>query len=303
MAIFEGLENTITGSIDRIILIIGILLITFFLAKIISRILQKSFNNSSSVLKVDPTKYRFIKYLVTAIIYILGLSVAIYMIPSLRNLAVSLLAGAGVIAIILGFAAQQAISNIISGVFIVIFKPFRLGDRIDIGSSTGMIGIVEDITLRHTVIRNFENKRIIIPNSIISNETIENSTIGDEKICKWVNMSISYDSDVKKAKKIMAEEALKHPLHIDNRRDENKSKGIPVVGVRVVGYGDSSVNLRAYVWTENPLNSWILGCDLNESIKERFDKEGIEIPFPYRTLVFKDEKKKSRPSKKSGRKR
>ena len=95
----------------------------------------------------------------------------------------------------------------------------------------------------------------------------------------------------------MMEEALKHPLHMDNRTNEEKKNNDPIIRVRVLGFGESSINLRAWVWTKSPLDAFILGCDLNESIKERFDKEGIEIPFPYRTIVFKDNKTKKKLNK------
>lgn len=283
-------------AVGRIIIVAGILVLTVVTARTVRFLLNRFFKKQSGNMQIDVTRYSFIKHLITGSIYMIGISIAIYTIPSLRALSVSLLAGAGVLVVVIGFASQKAFSNIISGIFIVIFKPFRVGDRIKIG--TDMRGIVEDINLRHTVIKNFENKRIIVPNAIISDETIENSTIDDEKIVKWVDMGISYDSDIDKAKKIMAEEALKHPDHIDNRTDEEKKNNNPIVRVRVVGFGDSSVNLRAYVWCPNPPAAFRLGTDLNESIKKRFDKEGIEIPFPYRTIVYKkDEKKKKRKKK------
>ena len=212
------------------------------------------------------------------------------------SLSVSLFAGAGILAVVIGFASQHAFANIVSGIFIVIFKPFRVGDRITIG--TDVRGVVEDINLRHTIIRNFENKRIIVPNSIISNEKIENASIGDEKICRFVEFGISYDSNIDKAMKIMEKEALKHPLHIDNRSDEEKEKNDPIVRVRVIGFADSSVNLRAWVWAKDSPDAFTLGCDLNKSIKERFDKEGIEIPFPYRTIVYKKDLQKKIVGKK-----
>lgn len=299
--VFDNLWGIILNSLEKIILIAFIILATVVVAKIVSFLLKRFFKRSSSILKVDSTRYTFIRYLSNAIIYLLGLSISIYMIPSLRNLAVSLLAGAGILAIIVGFASQQAIANIVSGIFLVVFKPFRIGDRISVGATSEMKGIVEDITLRHTVIRNFENKRVIIPNSIISNDTIENSSITDEKICKWIDFGISYDSDVDKAKKIMIQEALKHPDHMDNRSEEEKLNDKSAVKVKVVGFGDSSVNLRLYVWCSNPAAAWRLGCDLNESIKKRFDKEGVEIPFPYRTIVFKNKKAKGKIVKKRKR--
>ena len=84
------------------------------------------------------------------------------------------------------------------------------------------------------------------------------------------------------------EEAQKHPYFVDNRSQEDIDEGEEPVKVRVIGYGESSVNLRAYIWTTDPIKAFRMGCDLNESVKTRFDSEGIEIPFPYRTLVFKN---------------
>jgi small-conductance mechanosensitive channel len=157
----------------------------------------------------------------------------------------------------------------------------------------GFYGIVEDITLRHTVIRTFENKRIIIPNSIISSEIVENENIIESKVVKYFDMGISYDSDVNKAIQIMKEEVVKHPEFLDNRTQEEMGNNEEPVKVRVIGFGESSVNLRAYIWAETPKKAFVMGCDLNKSVKERFDKEGIEIPFPYRTLVFKNSEGKN----------
>jgi small conductance mechanosensitive channel len=207
------------------------------------------------------------------------------MMPQLRVLANSLLAGAGVLALAVGFASQQALSNIISVIFIVIFKPFRINDRLKMGDKYGM---VEDITLRHTVLRDLFNKRIIIPNSLISNEVIINSDIEDSRICNRIEIGISYDSDIKKAKAIMKEETLNHPLHIDPRTPQEIEDGEELAPVKVIGLGEYSVNLRCWAWAKNSPDAFTLECDLLESIKLRFDEEGIEIPFPYRTLVHKN---------------
>lgn len=92
----------------------------------------------------------------------------------------------------------------------------------------------------------------------------------------------------------MAQEAEKHPLSLDHRTAVEKRKGFPRTQVQLIGFSDSSVNLRAWVWTKNPPDAWDLKCDLYESIKKRFDKEGIEIPFPYRTIVMKEPPKKKK---------
>ncbi len=264
----------------------GIILATFILAYMFRRFFNRFILNSTRIVKNDPTNYKFLKHTLSSLIYIIGFSLAVYRIEPLRAVANSLLAGAGILAVAVGFASQAALSNIISGLFIIIYKPFGVNDRITVRDT--LRGVVEDITLRHTIIRDFENKRIVIPNSVISDEVVVNADLGDEKICRFIEVGISYDSDVKKAKQIMQEEALKHPLHIDNRTPEQIEQGVDEIVVRVISFGDSSVNLRAWVWAANQADGFILHCDLLESIKERFDAEGIEIPFPYRTLVFKN---------------
>ncbi len=265
--------------------IIAAFLVAFILSKILRALLTKFLKLASSKLKVETTQFNFLNNAISFILYLCALIFIFYSVPSLRALGVTLFAGAGVAAAIILFASQQAFSNIINGIFIIIFKPFRVGDIIKVG--TLRVGKIEDITLRHTIIRDFENRRIVIPNSVIGSETLVNSSIKDELICNFVEFGISYDSDINKAAEIIREEAMKHPNYIDNRTREEKKKNIHPVLVKVLGYGDSSVNLRALVWTKDHSSGFILKCDLFKSVKERFDKEGVEIPFPYRTIVFK----------------
>lgn len=266
-----------------------ILLFAFVISKILRYAIQKYMAYSAKAMKTNVTKYNFYKNSVSFIVYTGATILVFYTIPSFRAVGLTLLASAGIFAAVLGFASQQAFSNIISGLFIVIFKPFSVGDRVKVGSQN--YGIVEDITLRHTILRSFENQRLVIPNAIISNEILVNDHIGDQKVCRFVEIGISYDSDVEKAIEIMREEALAHESCIDNRNDEQKEKGEPVVAVKLIGFGDSSVNLRAYVWAAEPMLAVQMNFDLNKSIKARFDQEGIEIPFPHRTVYFKNELK------------
>lgn len=271
----------------NIALFITIIVATVIVAYIVKKFFHRLIQKNSFLLTSDPTNYKFLSHVSSAVIYIIGFSIAIYMIPSLRALASSMLAGAGIVAVAVGFASQHALSNIISGVFIVIFKPFRVNDRLVV---RGMTGIVEDITLRHTVIRDFENKRILIPNTVISDEIIINSDFTEDKICKWVDMSIGFDADLDLAKKIMQEEVMAHPLHVDPRTPEEKENNNPEVIVRVLMITENAVNLRAWAWAKNASDAFVLNCDILESTKKRFDQEGIEIPHPYRTIIYKERK-------------
>ncbi|MFT7113789.1 MAG: small conductance mechanosensitive channel [Candidatus Azotimanducaceae bacterium] len=283
-SILEHLKtNWFGNSYVRMAIAIAIVVATVFLRMLFVKLFNRFIAKSSRELKNDPTNYKFLKHAVSALIYIVGFSVAVYTVPSLRALANSMLAGAGILAVAVGFASQHALSNIISGIFIIIFKPFRVNDRLQLKENVA--GIVEDITLRHTVIRNYENRRVIIPNTLISQEVLINSDIIEEEICKIMEVGIGYGANIKLARKIIQEEALKHPSCIDNRNPEEIEQGEHPVMVRVVSWGDFSINLRIWVWAKDAPSAYVMGCELLESIKEGFDKEGVEIPFPYRNVI------------------
>lgn len=282
-------------TIGYIILFIVTFLVATLVTLILRKLLTVFITKYSAKLNADPTNYSFIKNSVGFIIYTSATIFVFYKIPYLKSIGAALFAGVSIIAVAIGFASQKAFSNIISGIFILIFKPFKISDIIEFNS--GQKGVVEGITLRHTLIKDYENRRIIIPNSVISEETIINSNIQDEKIRKHIIFSISYDSDVNKAIEIIQREAQNHPLILDNRTQEEVENGVHMVLVRVVELSDFSVDLKAYVWARGNDDAFVVKCDLLKSIKQRFDKEGVEIPFPYRTIVYKkdisDEKKKT----------
>src|SRR3989344_982163 len=278
--------NTFVNESDlwvtRGLVIILTLFLTFLIAKVVERLLEKALKRSSKVMHVDPTHYKFFRRFLIWLIYIIGIAVALRNIPALQTISTSIFAGAGVLAIVVGLASQQAFANIVSGIFIAVSKPVKVGDSIKLQGKPEIHGYVEDITLRHTVIRNFENKRFIVPNSVLNSEIIENEHYHDERIRKFIDFSIGYDSNMNTAMKIMKEEILKHPLLLDRRSDAERKKEKKIkIPIRVLGFSDSGVNLRAWVWAANPKDAFKMGCDLNKNIKERFDAENIEIPYPY----------------------
>lgn len=278
------------SNYELTIKIVFILVGTITLARIVNSIYKKLVSKSVDKDDSNLTTYKFIGNSISAIIYAVGFSFAIWNVPFLQPIAKSVVAGAGILAIAVGFASQQSLGNIISGFFIVLSKPYQINDRISFPD--GLSGVVEDIGLRHTVIRNYENRRIIIPNSIISNQILINSNFEESKICRFVDIGISYNSDIDLARKIMIEEVQNHPLNIDNRKPEEIENGDPRVMVKVTMLGESSVNIRAWAWADTPQNAFMMYCDVIESIKKRFDEEGIVIPFPQRTISYLDENKK-----------
>lgn len=266
--------------------IVTIILVAIIVERTIRFMIGKFLQRRAEQMNIDKTKYVFLKHVVTAVIYSLAIIAVIYTLPKFRSIAVSLFAGAGIFAAILGFASQAAFSNIISGVFMVISKPFKVGDRIEVGSKL-YTGIVEDITLRHTVLRSFDNQRIVIPNSVMSEETITNAHLYDDVVRRSIDFSVDYQSDIDTVIKIMQEECESHPLCIDHRTEEELKKGLPKVQVRLIQFGDSSITYRAYAWSINAFDAFDMHTDLNIIIKKRFDKEGIQIPFPQRVISYR----------------
>jgi small-conductance mechanosensitive channel len=276
-------------NLEYTLIIVGTFVTVWVLSFVLRKAIDYFIKKNSKQLFVDPTNFIFLKNAITFVLFSIGTFWIFTKIPYFTSLGNALFASAGVFAAILGFASQKALANIIGGIFILIFKPFRIGDVIEIAS--GKKGIVEEITLRHTVIKDYEFRRIIIPNSIISEDTITNSSITDKKIRKQIDFGIAYDSNIELAESIIQDEIKNHPNFIDNRTPEEKDKNEPPIPVKVVSLAEYSVTLRAFVWTKDFDTSIELERDVLRSIKLSFDKNGIEIPFPYRTIVFKNKPK------------
>ena len=276
------------------VFLLSVLAIAYALSWSIRRFLTYYIKTSSKKLNEDPTNFVFLKNAVSFIIYTIALIIIFLKTPGLSAMGKGLFTSAGILAATIGLASQKVFSNILSGIFILFFKPFSVRDTIELRTDH-LKGVVEEITLRHTVIRDYEFRRIIIPNSLISESILVNSSIVEEKIKKQIDIGISYDSDIDLAKEIIREEITKHPLLKDYRTPADKRKDVPLVLLRLVSLGEYSIIIRAYVWTQNNDEAWILQCDVLESIKKRFDQAGIEIPFPYRTVIVKDPNKSPKP--------
>lgn len=292
----EGAQSVLTSIIDYLNSALGIDLVsivriffeivvivvaTYLAAKMVRRAITiqipKVVANGKSGLdaETEMTFRTLISRLLVAAIYIVGFLLVISRIPTLNSLAVTLLAGAGVAGLAIGFAAQDSLSNVISGIFLAVFHPFRVGDFIDF---SGEYGQIEDLTLRHTTIRTWDGRRIFVPNSIMGNQPIINWSITDPVITWRIDVGIAYTADIDKAREIMLDVAKRHPLVLKNHE----------ITVRVTELGDFAVNLRLGLDVPNRDVAYTTACDIREAVKKRFDKEGIEIPYPYRNLIIQN---------------
>jgi small-conductance mechanosensitive channel len=172
----------------------------------------------------------------------------------------------------IGFALQDVIQNFVAGIFIFTDRPFRIGDWIEWDDNSG---VVEDISLRVSRVRTFDNELLTVPNSQLTDGVIKNPVAKDRLRMKFV-FGIGYDDDIDRATEIILEEARKHADILDD----------PEPSVRLVELGDSSVGLQSRIWIANPSRADFVKTrgEYVQSVKERFDAEGINIPYPNRTI-------------------
>ena len=150
-----GLVNNMDKYWEQFVFAIIVLAVAFIISRLLRLIIGRFLRAAAKKLKVDPTRYNFFKNAIDSIVLLIAAITIFRSIPAFKDFGTTLLTGAGVLAAIVGFASQAAFSNIISGIFLVIFKPFSVGDRVKIGSLYS--GDVEDITLRHTVFKVFDH--------------------------------------------------------------------------------------------------------------------------------------------------
>jgi small conductance mechanosensitive channel len=184
--------------------------------------------------------------------------------------ALATIAAAATLAI--GFAMQDVIANFVAGVFIYTDRPFRIDDWIE---WDGNSGVVEDISLRVTRVRTFDNELLTVPNSQLTDGVIKNPVAKEQLRLKFL-FGIGYDDDIDKATEIIIEEAKGHEEILDE----------PAPSVRLTELGDSSVGLQSRVWIANPSRADFVKTrgEYVTAVKERFDEEGINIPYPNRTI-------------------
>ena len=190
-----------------------------------------------------------------------------------KALSATLLTSSSLLVAIVGFAAQQVLADVISGVMLSWSRPFNLGEKVNI-SSLGISGIVEDMTVRHTVIRTYHNSRMIIPNSVINKAIVENSNYNNDYIGNYMEVSVSYESNLEQAIEVMRETIASYPLVVDIRPDPSEGNK---VNVAVKELGDDGIILKSTVWTKNIDDNFTACSDIRRLIKKNFDAVG-----PYR---------------------
>lgn len=250
------------GYIPKVLLAIITLLVGVWIIKKVVKTLKKVFENR----KLDPSLIPFLSSIISAALYVMLFISVASMVGIATTSFIAVLGAAG---LAIGLALQGSLANFAGGVLILMFKPFKVLDVIE---AQGVIAQVTEIQIFHTILKTYDNKVIIIPNGILSNDKIINYSTESTRKVEWV-FGISYDDDVDKAKTII--------LQIINSDERILDKDEP--WIKLAEFGDSSVNIKVRTLVNGP-DYWDVYFDMNEKIKKSFDKEGISIPFPQRDV-------------------
>jgi small conductance mechanosensitive channel len=241
-------------------------IIFLIVGRIIAGIARNIVKKVLGMRKVDETVTAFIGTIVYTIVIIAVLLAVLDKFGVQTASFVAVLAAAG---FAIGFALQGSLSNFAAGVMIIVFRPYKMGDFVDVA---GVAGVVQEVHLFNTIIHTPDNIKVIVPNSKISGDVIKNVTGNDTRRVD-LEIGISYGAPIGKAMEIAINVMKNHELVLDD----------PEPMVAVAELADSSVNLVVRPWV-NTADYWTARFDVTKQIKEAFDANDIEIPFPQRVL-------------------
>ena len=265
-ALITGWLTSTEGGLlwlKRILIFFFIVLVSWILAALISKAAKKAIvriEGASELLK------DFIVNIIRKTIFIVGFVVAL----SFLGINIGpLLAAIGAAGFIVGFALQGTLSNFAAGIMILIYRPYDIGDLVEIG---GTFGKVHAMTIVSTTLMTLDNQKVVVPNNMIWGNKVTNVTGSDNRRVDMV-FGIGYGDDIAKAQKILEEIVMTHEAVLKD----------PEPIVKVHELGDSSVNFVVRPWAKTE-NYWDVYWDITRAVKERFDAEGVSIPFPQRDV-------------------
>lgn len=264
-----GWFDVVISHIPNFIVAIVIALVFSILARYAGKLMKNVLRRSLDSTQIADLMASIFKVIVLCI----GLFIALDFV-GLKGTVTSLLAGAGIVGLAIGFAFQDMTENLIAGIAMGIRKPFKAGDVIE---TDDVFGSIHSINLRNTLIESFYGQLILVPNKVLFRNVLKNyTTLGVRRI--EVPVGISYGDDIEKAKEVIVDKINEFDFVI--RKDET--------AVYAEGFGDSSINLLVWFWIKYPGEPDFMTVRHKGvvAVKQALDEADISIPFPIRTLDF-----------------
>ncbi|MEM2086975.1 MAG: mechanosensitive ion channel family protein [Archaeoglobaceae archaeon] len=240
-----------------------VILIAFIIAKFIAISLRRSL--------ADKMRKDQLELLIKFVYAVILLIAIVTVTPILGVSLTGLLVAGGIVGIVIGFASQRVVSNLLSGLFLIAERPIKIGDQIVVGN---IAGIVEDMNIMSTIVRTYDGLYVRIPNETLFTSNITNPVANLARRFEYL-IPISYESDIEKAIDIIKRVIEEHPFALKN----------PPARVFIDDLGDRGVNVVVRIWA--PSNIWFdVKMELLWKIASELEKNGIEIPFPQIVLWF-----------------
>lgn len=266
-SILEISENVVDPTV------LGIIAATLVGLLVIAKVSDKAVKKYSKKHDGSEHAVKTANKVIDFVIYSIGLAIILGILGVPASAIGTFL---GLLALGISFALRDIIANFISGILILITRPFKIGDQI---AAEGEQGVVEDIRVRATDIKTFDGRRVIVPNSHLYNKSVVNNTAYESRRFHVI-VGISYDDDIETAKEL-AKETLEEAETVEEQ---------PEPQVLVDELGGSSVNLKLRGWTSTGRSNVLKAAsEVTQLVKDKYDDEGIDIPYPIRTVYMEDE--------------
>ncbi|MCR5230375.1 MAG: mechanosensitive ion channel [Solobacterium sp.] len=268
-------------------------LLNSLLTIIIARILAAMFRRASEKMmertkKANATSLIYINRIITFLISAVAAYNIVRDIKPLAGLGTALLGTASIITAVLGIAAQETFGNFMAGFSIAVTEPFRVGDLIVI-QDHNITGYVTEITFRHTIVTTYAGTRIIVPNSVLNTAIVEDKVFGNRNFYTFDTVTVAYGTDLEKAKEIIRNAVMSHPLYVDERTPEDIAAKKPGAVVRTDAFGESGVVLKYIVASKVPVSSFSHCAEIRDSIYKMFSENGIVIPYQTVTVIQQED--------------
>lgn len=259
------IDRIIYGEVTVLNLVVAVLI--FFGSLLLSKLLAINVRRSLK----ERIAREHLELIVKVLSYVIIIIAVIWALPHIGVEPSGLMVAGGIVGLAIGFASQSIVGNLVSGLFLIMERPVKIGDTVEID---GITGVVEDIRIISTTLRTFDGLYVRIPNETVFTSNITNYVAHAARRFEYT-VGIRYSDDAEKAIQIILGTIEKHPLALKN----------PPPQVFVDELGDNSVNIVVRAWA--PTGEWLgVKMELLWKIKSAIEAEGIEIPFPQRVLWF-----------------
>src|SRR5690554_5122198 len=229
------------------------------------RALGRAASNDGGRLTVDRTSVTFLQQFAQVVVWLIAIAFFAQAVPQLRTLGTALLAGVSIASVVIGLAAQSTLSNFIAGISLLLYRPFKVTDRIQVNAPTGVeTGVVEAVTLGYTVLRTLDRRRVVVPNSLIANQVTVNLTHTSKRVLITVPVTVPLES-LEAARKVLLDIAARHP-HCES-----------VVDCPVHSISFDTVRLGLRVWCREAILTATLQWDLMERAHTELQSRGIKL--------------------------